>query len=177
MASGKLPSVADRPHTTSAGFQRLSRASASCTCTPRLLASSSCHSSTTTACTWPNSVRAASRLISRLRLSGVVTSTLGKRRSCRALSLLAVSPVRRPSVSGKPSSSIGSRSALAVSAARARIGVTQMTDSGSVALESAARLFINRSSRPSHTACVLPEPVVACSRPLRPCAIAAQASR
>jgi hypothetical protein len=36
-----------------AGFHRLSRASASCTCTPRLLPSSSCHSSTTTIFTGP----------------------------------------------------------------------------------------------------------------------------
>jgi hypothetical protein len=45
IASSRLPSVADTPHTTSCGFQRCSRASASCTCTPRLLPISSCHSS------------------------------------------------------------------------------------------------------------------------------------
>ncbi len=44
-ACARLPMVADRPHTTSCGRQKRRRASASCTCTPRLLPISSCHSS------------------------------------------------------------------------------------------------------------------------------------
>ena len=51
IASSRLPSVADRPQTTRPGSSACSRASASCTCTPRLLPISSCHSSTITVCT------------------------------------------------------------------------------------------------------------------------------
>ena len=62
--------------------------------------------------------------------SGVVMSTVGKRRSCLARSLLGVSPVRSPIVHGGAKSRIGSESARAVSAAKARMGVSQITESG-----------------------------------------------
>ena len=109
IASSRLPSVADRPQTTSLGFQRFSRASASCTCTPRLLPISSCHSSTITVCTPASSRDACSRVSSSDSDSGVVTSTVGSRLSCRARSALAVSPVRCPTVHAGAMSGSGSR--------------------------------------------------------------------
>ena len=129
-ASGRLPSVADMPHTLSCGFQPDRRASASCTCTPRLLPSSSCHSSATTNCTDCSASRASARASSSDRLSGVVTSTVGKRRLCAARSPLAVSPVRSPLVQCGARSSSGPRSARNVSAASARMGVSHSTVSG-----------------------------------------------
>ena len=45
---------------------------------------------------WPGVSRASARASSSDTLSGVVTSTVGRRRSCAARSPLAVSPVRRP---------------------------------------------------------------------------------
>ena len=107
IASCRLPSVADMPHTMSAGFQRLSRASASCTCTPRLLPSSSCHSSTTTIFTLPSTSLASARESSTDRLSGVVTSTVGKRAFCAARSAEAVSPLRAPADQSGASASSG----------------------------------------------------------------------
>ena len=47
-ASSRLPSVAERPHVRKFGTYCRSRASPSSVCTPRLLPTSSCHSSTTT---------------------------------------------------------------------------------------------------------------------------------
>ena len=126
-ASSRLPSVADRPHTTSCGFQRRSRASASCTCTPRLLPISSCHSSTITTCSAPKSSRDRSRVSSSVSDSGVVTSAVGSRRSWRARSAAGVSPVRRPTRHCGASSASGCCSARAVSAASARIGVSHST--------------------------------------------------
>ena len=128
-ASSRLPNVALKPHTTSPGFQRFSRASASCTWTPRLLPSSSCHSSTTTVCTPANSACAFSRDSITLSDSGVVTSTVGKRRSCRARSALGVSPVRMPRVQFAARSVSGACRARTVSAASARIGVSHNTPS------------------------------------------------
>ncbi len=64
------------------------------------------------------------------RLSGVVTSADGMRRSCRARSLDGVSPVRRPTVQGTDKSSTAPCRARALSAASARIGVIQSTVSG-----------------------------------------------
>ena len=188
-ASCRLPSVADMPHTMSCGFQPDRRASASCTCTPRLLPSSSCHSSATTSCTDCSASRASARASSSDRLSGVVTSTVGKRRLCAARSPLAVSPVRSPLVQCGARSASGPRSARNVSAASARMGVSHSTVSGgalagsAVASDSiAACAFLasaggtKRIKAPSQTASVLPAPVVACSRPLRPSAMACQTS-
>ena len=133
-ASSRLPRVALSPHTTSAGFQVASRASASCTCTPRLLPISSCHSSTITVCTVAKVCGASSRLSITLSDSGVVTSAVGSRWSCRARSALGVSPVRSPTVQPGASSGSGSFSARAVSAASARIGVSHTTVSGGAAV-------------------------------------------
>ena len=178
IASGRLPSVALNPQTTSCGFQRRSRASASCTCTPRLLPISSCHSSTITVCTPFNSSRAFSRVNIRLSDSGVVTSALGKRRSWRARSAGGVSPVRLPTLQREPMSASGSCIARAESAASARIGVSHNTPSGGACGPCSGRFSAAaRASAPNQTAKVLPEPVLACSRPLCPAAIAAQTSR
>ena len=67
------------------------RASASCTCTPRLVPISSCHSSTTTSAMSESCSRLSARDSIRLRLSGVVTRTSGSRlRLARALAGLGV---------------------------------------------------------------------------------------
>ncbi len=139
MASSRLPSVADMPQTLSCGLQPRSRARASCSCTPRLLPSSSCHSSATTRRTEPSSSRASARASSRDRLSGVVTSTVGSWRDCALRSALPVSPVRAPTVQRASagwswaSACKGVCSALSVSAARARMGVIHSTVSGAAA--------------------------------------------
>ena len=238
IAAARLPSVADRPQTTSAGFQTISRASSNCVCTPRLLPTSSCHSSTITVCTPRKRSAASARDISSVADSGVVTSTVGRRRSCRARSADDVSPLRRPSDQSGARSASGKASARWVSAASARMGVSHRTASGgagalrtlereravagagagagagavaragagagagavpSVRLVGLVRLVrpveliglggpagpagtaalpaAARCKAPSATARVLPAPVVACSRPLRPCAMAAHTSR
>ncbi len=153
-AWGWLPSVADNPQTISSGIHWRSRASASCSCAPRLLPSSSCHSSTTSMRSPAKAWRASARVSSRVRLSGVVTSALGNRRPWRARSAPLVSPVRRPMLQLMPSSSSGACRARAVSAASARIGVIQSTVKGaglSVAVEDGA-LVAKRFSAPSQTA-------------------------
>ena len=86
----------------SAGFQRLRRASASSTCTPRLLPSSSCHSSTITSAQ-------RRELLARLGLREHEREALGRRHeraweaclACLARSAAGVSPVRRPDGPGK----------------------------------------------------------------------------
>ena len=146
MASGRLPSVADMPQTRSRGFQPASRASANCTCTPRLLPSSSCHSSATTRRTRASCSRASARASSSDRLSGVVTSTVGRRRAWALRSALPVSPVRAPRLQrARPAccaarACSGAASARSVSAASARMGVIHSTVSGAV--RGAASLFI-----------------------------------
>ena len=160
-ASGRLPSVADMPHTCRRGFQPDRRASASCTCTPRLLPTSSCHSSTTTSCTLARRSCASARASSSDTLSGVVTSTVGRRRSCAARSPLAVSPVRRPLLQCGARSGRGSCRARSESAASARMGVIHSTVSGgglfasflgaACAISTGARAE-KRSKAPSHTA-------------------------
>ena len=127
IAASRLPSVADNPQTRSAGLKRASRASASCTCTPRLLPSSSCHSSMTTRATRPSAWGLSARDSMSDRLSGVVTSASGSRRSCRARTDEDVSPVRRPTAQSSPNSASGAASAWAVSEASARIGVIHST--------------------------------------------------
>ncbi len=61
----------------------------------------------------------------RLRLSGVVIRTSGSRFAWRARSPDSVSPVRTATVHSSPRSASGSDNARAVSAASARIGVSQ----------------------------------------------------
>jgi len=166
-ASSRLPSVADMPHTCSAGFQPDRRASASCTCTPRLLPTSSCHSSTTTRRTLARRSRASARASSSDTLSGVVTSSVGRRRSCAARSPLAVSPVRSPLVQVGARSGSGACRARSESAANARMGVIHSTERGGAAarrVRSAVRALGASSgagaasararccSAPSHTA-------------------------
>ena len=167
MASSRLPSVADMPHTHRPGLQPRNRASANCTCTPRLLPISSCHSSTTTILTLPSVSRASARASSSDRLSGVVTRAVGRRRDCAWRSLDEVSPVRAPSVQWRrppsaSSTSSGWRRARSVSAASARIGVIHRTVKGSatgalalrpgVGALGAGRVFIKACKAPSHTA-------------------------
>ena len=167
MASCKLPSVADMPQTHNAGFHVRSRASANCTCTPRLLPSRSCHSSTTTIRTLPSTSLASARVSISDRLSGVVTSSVGKRRFWALRSAAAVSPLRAPADQSGASASSGCTNARKVSAARARIGVIHSTVSrGAVFLrdagaeEAAVSAFdlavfggaAKASNAPSHTA-------------------------
>ena len=204
IASSRLPSVADMPQVSNSGLQCRNLAKASWVCTPRLLPSNSCHSSTTTIFTVPSTSRASARESITDRLSGVVTSTVGKRLFCALRSAASVSPLRAPRLQGLncPSAckSPSTRcSAPSVSAASARIGVIQITVS---AVAAAARLngfngfngfcatfliaacagitcagAIKRITIPSQTAYVLPEPVVACSKPDWPCAMAFQTPR
>ena len=143
-ASSRLPSVADRPHTTSPGFHWRSRPSASCSCTPRLLPSISCHSSTITVCSAAKSSRARSRVSSSVSDSGVVTSAVGSLRSCRARSADGVSPLRTPTVQRGARSGSGCCKARAVSEASARIGVSHSTCKPGVVWA--------RASAPIHTA-------------------------
>ena len=159
-----------RPGGETSALQVRSLAKASCTCTPRLLPISSCHSSTTTIFTLPSASRASARDSSTVRLSGVVTSTVGRRLFCALRSLAAVSPLRAPNVHGLNSPSActalsASCNAPSVSAARARIGVSQITVRGAattVALTAMLliadcpgivwRKAIKRIKIPSHTA-------------------------
>ena len=213
IASFRLPSVADIPQTHKAPavfagceasaaedvpfastppggatgpHQVLSRASASWVCTPRLLPSSSCHSSTTTMRTEDSASRASALASMTDRLSGVVTSTDGQRRACALRSVPLVSPVRRPMLQGRrpgwaASASIGACNARTVSKASARIGVIHSTVNGCAF--SGARFAIFSGALQAvfawtsalkdikaaiHTAYVLPAPVVACSRPDSP---------
>ena len=150
MASDRLPSVAESPHTISSGDHVRSRASANWTCTPRLLPTSSCHSSTTTTRTELRASRASARASSNDRLSGVVTRAVGRRRDCAARSALPVSPVRKPSVQCGAKSCAASVNARVVSAASARMGVSHSTDNGGAPLR--LRTCANRCSAPSQTA-------------------------
>ena len=132
IASTKFPSVADMPHTTSAGLKVFNRANANCVCTPRLLPISSCHSSTTTARTLFIRSAASARDSNPDRLSGVVTSTVGKRVFWALRSAAVVSPLLALIVQcawfGSPNkTSSGNCRARWVSAASARIGVIHST--------------------------------------------------
>ena len=129
IASSRLPSVADRPHTTSCGFQRRSRASASCTCTPRLLPISSCHSSTITVCTRGEVARA--RVRASAAASAIRASSPARVRQAAGPAARVRPPACRrcagPRVQRGASSGSGSCSARVVSAASARIGVIHST--------------------------------------------------
>ena len=174
-ASSRLPSVADRPQTRSRGVSRRSRARASNTWVPRLLPSSSCHSSTISTCTPPSTAALSAIASIRLRLSGVVTSAGGQVLRWRALSAAAVSPVRCSTAHPRPRPSAAACRARVVSAARARMGVIQSTRGPR--LSGGAASVRHTARAPNQAASVLPAPVVACSRPLRPAAMWAQTSR
>ncbi len=100
-AGAAPPSGGSEPHAVGS-VGALNLANANCTCTPRLLPSSSCHSSTTTMRTLPSTSRASVRASKSDRLSGVVTSTVGSRLFCALRSALAVSPLRAPAVQFRP---------------------------------------------------------------------------
>ena len=81
-----------------------------------------------------------------------------------------VSPVRDATVHFRPSPASGSCSERTVSAASARIGVSQITRNSFGDCQFSM-------TGPNHAANVLPNPVGACNNPLRPAAKASHASR
>ncbi len=170
-AASRLASVADSPQTGRFGRAPKSRASASSTWTPRLVDSNSCHSSTTTAESSAQRARQSARASSSVRLSGVVTSTVGSCRSCRARADAGVSPVRVSTRQCGRSAAAARASAWPVSAASARSGVIQSSESGGGL---AALPAGPSTSGGIATASVLPMPVGACTSPERPAANAAQ---
>ncbi len=105
-----------------------------------------------------SAICASARASSKVRLSGVVISVVGRRRLWRARSLLLVSPVRRPMLHGICRSSTGVCKARAVSAARARMGVIHSTVSGSAGdlrlreVSTMAAGLAKRLSAANHTA-------------------------
>ena len=122
-ASSRLPIVALIAQVRSPGRSCRSQLRQSSACTPRLLPISSCHSSSTTACSAPNSSGALPLASSRLSDSGVVIRIWGGERSCLPRSWLLVSPLRIASRRGQPIASIGAWMASARSRLRARRGV------------------------------------------------------
>ncbi len=185
-ASSRFPNVADNPQVLTRAFHFRSRARHSSVITPRLLPSSSCHSSTTTRRRSESFSRASGWESSSERLSGVVTSADGKLRACRARSALEVSPVRSPTVHGNPRPLSARSIEITVSPASARMGVIQRTRRGGalfVAPSPRPRATsirgelrpgpnfassIHSASGPSHAASVLPLPVAECTRPDSP---------
>ena len=129
-AVSRLARVAESPHARSAGRAPRRRASASSTCTPRLVDSSSCHSSTTIASRCAKRSRQSARARNSVRLSGVVTSAVGSRLPCRARAAAAVSPVRTSTLQCGCRAAAARVSASPVSAASARSGVIQSSVSG-----------------------------------------------
>ncbi len=132
---------------------------------PRLLPSSSCHSSTITACSPASDSRAPACESISDRLSGVVTSALGILRFCRARSADGVSPVRIPTLQSSPSPVTAFSNDSRVSADRARIGVIHSTVSGGAPEPPAS---IDSISAPSQAASVLPVPVAEWISPFSP---------
>ncbi len=161
------------PHAHRRAAAQRSRASASSTCTPRLLDMSSCHSSTMTADRCARRSRQSARASISVRLSGVVTSAVGSRLFCRARADDAVSPVRTSTVQCGCNARAARASANPVSAASARSGVIHSAVSGGGASAAPAA---PSTSGGIHAAYVLPMPVGACSRPLSPRANADQTS-
>ena len=162
MACSRLPSVADRPQVFSPGASRLSRARQSWSWTPRLLPSSSCHSSTTTERT-PASSRCASAWDSMTeRLSGVVTRAAGGRARWRPRAAWPVSPVRISTRQGTPRDPAADARPSVVSLARARSGVIHRHLSPPASPDPAS------SSGPTQAASVLPLPVGEWMSPERP---------
>ena len=183
-ASARFASVAERPHVTSPGRNARSRASASSVCTPRLVESSSCHSSTTTVSSAAKTSWASSSESRIESDSGVVTSAVGQRSRSRRRAAADVSPVRSPTsqpVKAGRSVRSGSSSARTVSPARARSGVTHRTrgptrEDVAHASSPTAAPASARASAPSHAASVFPVPVGACSTPLVPASTARHVS-
>ena len=172
-ASSRLPSVADSPHVRSVGDNARKRARQSCSNTPRLLPSSSCHSSTTTARSPRNCSAVSAYDSSRASDSGVMTSTSDWPLRDSRLSRALASPVRIATVHGRPSASIGARSARVVSFASARNGLIQSTRVRAGTSSPRLRLGAGGSrkacnSGPPNAARVLPLPVGVTSRPSRP---------
>lgn len=180
-ACDKLPSVADSPQMRSCGVHPRKRARHNCSSTPRLLPSSSCHSSTITQRSADSCGAVSGYDNSKASDSGVVTSTSSLPLRARRLSRALASPVRRPTCQSSPKASTGSRSARAVSAASARNGVIHNTcrlrccwrRAGDVALpglpgDLRPRAANASSNGPPNAASVLPLPVGVCSRPDSP---------
>ena len=135
----RLVEVAERrrqaPDATAPGSSARSRASASCTCTPRLLPSSSCHSSTTTARRCAKRSRQSARDSISDRLSGVVTSAVGQPPVLpRALGGAACRRCARRRSSAAAARRAARASARPVSAASARIGVIHSTSAAAARL-------------------------------------------
>ena len=172
-ASPRLPSVADKPQLRIAGDSARRRARHSCSRTPRLLPSNSCHSSTMTA-RKPRSWPAVSGYDSNsAKDSGVITSTSDWPLRASRLSRALASPVRIATVHGSPSASIGSRSARVVSLASARNGVIHSTRVRAATISPRLRFGGGGSrkacsSGPPRAARVLPLPVGVTSNPSRP---------
>ena len=96
---------------------------ASSTCTPLLLPSSSCHSSTASIFRVLKNSGYFFCASNRCRLSGVIMSTSGICLVCLCLSAMSVSPFLMPIFQLMPSSSITSSIARPISLANARRGV------------------------------------------------------
>jgi hypothetical protein len=79
---------------TGRSHSRSSRSRLSARCVPRLVAATACTSSTITVSTVRSVSRARGEVRIRKRLSGVVISTSGGRRTCACRSRAGVSPVR-----------------------------------------------------------------------------------
>ena len=174
-ASGALAIVALRPHVRSPGANLRRRASASSIWLPRLLLSSSCHSSTMTTFRSENFFSASALVRSRHSDSGVVTSTLGRVRRWRLRTVLDVSPVRLSTVSGRSRASTGARRANSMSRERARRGLIYTMERPRRAPASPMP-SASSASGPRYAAYVLPDPVGTRIRPLRPWAWSDQAS-
>ena len=126
MASRKFPMVALIPHMHKPLANTFNLDSASSICTPLLVPSSSCHSSTTTACN-PAKYSPVDFCDNRMcKLSGVVINTSGGFFFCFARCALLVSPVLFSTRQGKSRCRIKSLKAAVISGASARIGVIQI---------------------------------------------------
>ena len=181
IASGRLPSVALRPQTTRPGFQRLQARQGELHLHAALVAHQFVplvdDDGMDAASVRP---AACSRVSIRLSDSGVVTSTVGNRRSWRARSAGGVSPVRMPT--RQPGAELGERGLQRPGRCRPPGRASASARGRRAAARAAARsrhaerrgAGDARRTRP-HRSC--PDPVVACSRPLRPAAIARQTSR
>lgn len=123
-ASSRLASVADSAQVRTPGAKWRRRARASSSCEPRLVPSSSCHSSTMMARSDAN-IAGACSFVSRTQSdSGVVMSTSGSRSRWRWRTDDEVSPVRLSTEMSASSTRSGSRRACSTSRDTARRGVT-----------------------------------------------------
>ena len=120
-----LPMVAEIPQTLALGAMLFILATANSVNTPRLLESNSCHSSTTTQATCLNQreFRFCENKI--CKVSGVVMSTSGIKRSCFRRLLVGVSPLRTSATQSKPISSNTCCMLFCKSLASERKGLTQ----------------------------------------------------